>query len=65
MLGRDPGRGGRVPARPGKAVVESAEKSIPKVDAATPRLPKVLGQPADLTDLLAERAKLNGQAESS
>ncbi|HEY7423556.1 MAG TPA: hypothetical protein VH682_04870 [Gemmataceae bacterium] len=46
-----------------KAVVESAERFIPKVDSAIKQLAEILGQPADLANLLAERAKLNGQAE--
>lgn len=46
-----------------KAVVESAEKFIPKVDSAIMQLAEALDQSANLNDLLAERAKLNGQAE--
>ncbi len=46
-----------------KAIVESAEKFIPKVDTAIKQLADALGQPDNLADLLAERAKLNGQTE--
>ncbi|HTU19587.1 MAG TPA: hypothetical protein VMG10_16115 [Gemmataceae bacterium] len=46
-----------------KAVVESAEKFIPKVDSAIQHLAEALGDSANLNDLLAERAKLNGQAQ--
>ena len=45
-----------------KAVVESAERFIPKVDEAINALAETLGLPASAQsqDLLAERAKLNG-----
>jgi hypothetical protein len=46
-----------------KAAVESAEKFIPKVDEAIQQLAEALGKPDNLADLLAERAKLNGQTE--
>ncbi len=46
-----------------KAVVESAEKFVPKVDQAIQALSAALAQPANIAELLAERAKLNGKAE--
>ncbi|HTU93808.1 MAG TPA: hypothetical protein VMF69_27255 [Gemmataceae bacterium] len=46
-----------------KAVVESAEQFIPKVDSAIQQLSEYLGQPENLTGLLAERSKLNGGAK--
>jgi len=45
------------------AVVESAERFIPRVDSAIRALIHALAQPDNLAELLAERAKLNGQAE--
>jgi hypothetical protein len=44
-------------------VVKSAEKFIPKVEDAIQALTSALGQPDQLADLLAERAKLNGRAD--
>jgi hypothetical protein len=47
-----------------EAVVESAERFIPKVDDAIDRLRKVLRLPDEhLQALLAERAKMNGKAK--
>jgi hypothetical protein len=46
-----------------KAVVESAEKFVPKVDQAIQALAAALKQPDNLAELLAERAKLNGQTQ--
>jgi hypothetical protein len=45
------------------AVVESAEKFIPRVDSAIQALAEALGKPGNLAGLLAERAKLNGKEE--
>jgi hypothetical protein len=45
------------------AVVESAEKFIPRVDSAIQSLTEALGKPDNIEDLLAERARLNGKAE--
>ncbi len=46
-----------------KAVVESAEKFVPRVDKAIQALAVALKQPDNLAELLSERAKLNGQAQ--
>ncbi len=46
-----------------KAVIESAEKFIPRVDDAIQALTEALAQPDNLAYLLAERARLNGKAD--
>ena len=46
-----------------KAIIESAEKFIPKVDEAIQALAEALGEDGNLAELLAERAKLNGKAK--
>ncbi len=46
-----------------QAVIEAAEKFIPRVDKAIKNLEKVLAAQDDMAALLAERAKLNGRAK--
>ncbi len=46
-----------------RKVVESAEKFIPKVDGAIKALTDLLEPDAHLAELLAERAKLNGDVK--
>jgi hypothetical protein len=46
-----------------KAVVESAERFVPKVDEAIKALSEALGEDGNVAALLAERAKLNGKAK--
>lgn len=45
-----------------EAIVKSAEAFVPTVDEAIQALSESLDQPTDIQKLLAERAKLNGQA---
>jgi hypothetical protein len=46
-----------------QAVVEAAEKFIPRVDEAIANLEKALAADNNMAALLAERAKLNGRVE--
>ncbi len=46
-----------------KYAIESAEAFVPEVDDAIQQLSSALGQPDNLAELLAERAKLNGKPQ--